>query len=33
MDVKNPTVERRGNENNVETEYYCPKWDHSDYEE
>lgn len=34
MDIKNPAVERRGNKKkNIQTEYYCPKCDHSDYEE
>ena len=32
MDVKNPKIERRGNEKNIQTEYYCPKCNHSEYE-
>ena len=34
MEIKNPNTERRGNQTkNMSTEYYCPKCDHSEYEE
>jgi len=32
MDIKNPQEKRRGNkQENIQTEYYCPKCDHSEY--
>ena len=34
MDIKNPPVKRRGHkQNNMLTEYYCPKCDHLEYDE
>jgi len=34
MDTRNLQEKRRGNEQkNIETEYYCPKCDHSEYGE
>ena len=34
MDIKNPQVKRRGNEQkNIHTEYYCTKCDHSEYDD
>lgn len=34
MNIKNPQEERRGNEQiNMPTEYYCPKCDHSEFDE
>jgi hypothetical protein len=34
MDIKNPLEKRRGNEQkNIQGEYYCPKCDHSEYNE
>ena len=34
MDIKNLRVKRRGNEQkNMPTEYYCPKYDHLEYDE
>jgi len=34
MSVENLKIKRRGNETkNISTEYYCPKCDHSEYED
>ena len=34
MDIKNSLEKRRGNEQkNIQSEYYCPKCDHSEYNE
>jgi len=34
MNIKNSHEKRRGNEQkNIQSEYYCPKCDHSEYNE
>ncbi|MDH3340536.1 MAG: hypothetical protein OEL84_04525 [Nitrosopumilus sp.] len=34
LDIKNSQEKRRGNEQtNMPTEYYCPKCDHTEYDE